>query len=162
MSNSIKYENCKIAKGAAVIGDVTFGEGCGVWYNAVVRADTNTIKIGANTNIQDGAVLHVSPAFPMEIGDFVSVAHGAILHGCTVGDGSLVGMGAILLNGSKVGKNSLVAAGSMVPQGREYPDGVLIMGSPARVMRELTAEEIEGNLNVARAYAGRRETIIEE
>ena len=161
MSNQQKYPNCKIARGAAVIGNVSFGEGCSVWYNAVVRGDTNTIKIGRMVNIQDGAILHVSPDFDMELGDYVSIAHGAIVHGAKVGDGSLIGMGAILLNGSKIGKDSLVAAGSLVPEGREYPDGALIMGSPARAVRMLKPEEIEKYRGIAVKYAERAATIEE-
>ena len=161
MSNQEKYPGCTIARVAAVIGDVRFGKDCSVWYNAVVRGDSDVIKIGDMVNIQDGAILHVSPGFPMELGSKVSIGHGAIVHGATVEEGSLIGMGAILLNGSRIGKNSLVAAGSLVPEGREYPEGVLIMGSPARVIRQLSPEEIEKNLGVAEKYAQRAKTIEE-
>ena len=116
-----------IAPGAVVVGDVTLGCNSSIWYNAVVRGDSAPIEIGENTNIQDGCVLHVDAGFPLKIGRGVTVGHAAILHGCTVGDNTLIGMGAIVLNGAQIGKDSLVAAGALVPQGRSYPDGVLLM-----------------------------------
>ena len=130
-----------IAPDAAVIGTVELGEESSVWFGAVLRGDNEPIRIGARSNIQDGSVLHTDPSFPTTVGDGVTVGHRVILHGCTVEDGCTIGMGAVLLNGCRVGANSLVAAGALLPEGREYPPGSLIMGMPARAVRELTAEE---------------------
>ncbi len=130
-----------IAPDAAVIGDVELGEDSSVWFCAVLRGDTEPIRIGARSNIQDGTVVHTDTGYPTTVGDDVTVGHSVILHGCTVDDGCTIGMGAILLNGSRVGANSLVAAGALLPEGREYPSDSLIMGIPARAVRELTGEE---------------------
>lgn len=137
-------ENVVILPGAKVSGDVSFGEGCSVWYNAVIRADTNCIRIGRNVNIQDNVVLHSGRDYPITLGDGVTVGHGAIVHGCTVGDNCLVGMGAILLNGVVLGKNCIVGAGALVTGRTVIPDGSMVLGSPARVVRPLTQEEIDG------------------
>ena len=130
-----------IAPDAAVIGSVELGEDSSVWYGAVLRGDTEPIRIGARSNIQDGTVVHTDDGFPTTVGDNVTVGHNVILHGCTIEPGCTIGMGAILLNGSRVGANSLVAAGALLPEGREYPPDSLIMGVPARAVRELTEEE---------------------
>lgn len=130
-----------VAPDAAVIGAVELGKDSSVWYGAVLRGDTEPICIGARSNIQDGTVVHTDDGFPTTVGDDVTVGHRVILHGCTVESGCTVGMGAILLNGSRVGANSLVAAGALLPEGREYPSDSLIMGVPARAVRELTGEE---------------------
>ena len=130
-----------VAPDAAVIGSVELGEDSSVWYGAVLRGDTEPIRIGARSNIQDGTVVHTDEGFPTNVGDDVTVGHNVILHGCTIEDGCTIGMGAILLNGSRVGANSLVAAGALLPEGREYPSDTLIMGVPARTVRALTAEE---------------------
>ena len=130
-----------IAPNAAVIGSVELGEDSSVWYGAVLRGDTEPIRIGARSNIQDGTVVHTDDGFPTTVGNNVTVGHNVILHGCTIEPGCTIGMGAILLNGSRVGANSLVAAGALLPEGREYPSDSLIMGVPARPVRELTEEE---------------------
>lgn len=130
-----------VAPDAAVIGSVELGEDSSVWYGAVLRGDTEPIRIGARSNIQDGTVVHTDDDFPTTIGDDVTVGHNVILHGCTIEDGCTIGMGAILLNGSRVGAGSLVAAGALLPEGREYPSDSLIMGVPARAVRELTEDE---------------------
>ena len=130
-----------IAPDAAVIGAVELGEESSVWFGAVLRGDNEPIRIGARSNIQDGSVVHTDPSFPTTVGEDVTVGHRVILHGCTVEDGCTIGMGAVLLNGCRVGAHSLVAAGALLPEGREYPPGSLIMGMPARAVRELTAEE---------------------
>ena len=130
-----------VAPNAAVIGAVELGEDSSVWYGAVLRGDTEPIRIGARSNIQDGTVVHTDDGYPTTIGDNVTVGHNVVLHGCTVKDGCTIGMGAILLNGSRVGANSLVAAGALLPEGREYPSDSLIMGVPGRAVRELTDEE---------------------
>lgn len=132
-----------IADGAKVMGDVTIGKDSSVWYNAVVRADRAPIVIGERCNIQDGAILHEDTDNPLILGDEVVIGHGAILHGCEIGDHTLIGMGAIVLNKAKIGKNSMVGAGALVTGGKEFPEGSLIIGSPAKVKRPLTAEEID-------------------
>ena len=130
-----------VAPDAAVIGDVELGEDSSVWYGAVLRGDTEPIRIGARSNIQDGTVVHTDDGFPTTVAEDVTVGHNVVLHGCTIGPGCTIGMGAILLNGSRVGANSLVAAGALLPEGREYPSDSLIMGVPARAVRELTDDE---------------------
>lgn len=133
-----------IAESADVIGDVRFGEQASVWFGCVLRADNEPMTIGARTNVQDGSILHSDPGAPLTIGEGVTVGHKVVLHGCTIGDNSLIGIGSIILNRARIGANSIVGAGSLVPEGKEFPDGVLLLGSPARVVRELTPEQIEG------------------
>lgn len=144
-------ENVVILPGAKVNGDVTFGPDCSVWYNAVLRGDACPIRIGEGSNIQDNAVLHSGKSATI-LGKGVTVGHGAIVHGCSVGDNTLVGMGAILLDGALIGKNCLIAAGSLVAPRTVIPDGSLVMGSPARVKRPLTEAEIEKNREDCRHY----------
>lgn len=130
-----------LAPGAQIVGDVTLGERCSVWYNAVLRGDCAPIVVGAETNLQDAAVIHCSTGAPAVIGSGVTVGHGAILHSCTIGDCSLIGMGAIVLDGATVGRECLVGAGALVTPRTVIPDGTLAVGSPARVKRSLTPEE---------------------
>ena len=132
----------RVARGAVLVGEVTLGEESSVWYNAVVRADNAPIVIGARSNIQDCCVLHVDEGHPIQIGDGVTVGHGAILHGCTIGDNSLIGMGAVVLNGAQIGKNCIIGASALVTQGMQVPDGSMLLGVPAKVRRPLTEEEI--------------------
>ncbi|MET9508342.1 gamma carbonic anhydrase family protein [Streptomyces flavidovirens] len=135
---------------SVVIGDVTLGAGASVWYHTVLRADCGPIVLGADSNIQDNCTVHVDPGFPVTVGDRVSVGHNAVLHGCTVEDDVLVGMGATVLNGAHIGAGSLIAAQALVPQGMRVPPGSLVAGVPAKVKRELTDEEREGiKLNAA-------------
>lgn len=141
-----------IADGARVVGDVTVKEKVGIWYNATVRGDSAPIIIGEGSNIQDNAVIHVDEGMPCSLGCEVSVGHGAIVHGCEVGDGTLIGMGAILLNGVRVGKDCLIGAGTLITQNKEIPDKSLVLGSPGRVVRTLTEEEIAANRRNARIY----------
>jgi carbonic anhydrase/acetyltransferase-like protein (isoleucine patch superfamily) len=134
-----------IAENATVIGDVEIGDDSSIWFGAILRGDVNFIKVGACTSIQDGTVVHVTNrTHPTIIGDYVTVGHAVKLHGCTVKDNCLIGIGAIILDGAVIGENSIVAAGSLVPPGKEFPPGSLIMGFPATVKRELTPEEIKG------------------
>ncbi|MDN0200299.1 gamma carbonic anhydrase family protein [Streptomyces sp. S.PNR 29] len=133
-----------VAPTASVIGDVTLRTGASVWYGAVVRGDVERISVGAQSNIQDNCTLHADPGFPVTIGERVSVGHNAVVHGATVGDDCLVGMGATVLNGAVIGAGSLVAAQALVPQGMEVPPGSLVAGVPAKVRRELTEEERQG------------------
>lgn len=141
-----------VAPGAAVYGDVTMGEGSSVFFGAVLRSEFDSITIGQNTNIQDNCVLHTDPHFPLSLGDGVTVGHGAILHGCTVGGNSLIGMGAIVLNGAVIGKDCIIAAGALVPQRAVIPDGSLVIGTPGKVRRALTPEEIAANRHSAQEY----------
>lgn len=141
-----------IATGAMVVGDVTLAQDVNVWFNAVLRADTEALSIGTRTNIQDGAILHADPGYPTIIGRGCTIGHGAIVHGARIGDNALIGMGAILLNGVVVGENCIVGAGALLTQGKTFPPDTLILGSPAKVIRELKADEIAGNRNAAEGY----------
>lgn len=141
-----------VAAGARVVGGVTLGPGASVWYNAVLRADGDTITVGANSNLQDNVSVHVDAGRPVVIGENVSVGHNAVVHGCTIGDGSLIGMGAVVLNGAKIGSGCLVAGGAVVLEGSEIPDGSLVAGVPAKVRRELTDEERAGLVRNAEHY----------
>ena len=132
-----------VAEQASVIGQVTIGPQAGIWYGAVLRGDTAPIHIGARSNVQDNSVLHVDMNVPLVIGEDVTVGHQVVLHGCTVGDGSLIGIQAVVLNGARIGRNCLVGAGALVTEGKVVPDGSLIMGSPAKVVRELSPEALE-------------------
>ena len=131
-----------VHESATVIGTVVLGEHASVWPHAVVRADTETITIGARSNVQDGAVLHADKGVPLVIGDEVTIGHHVMLHGCTIGDGSLIGISAVILNNAKIGRNSIVGAGSLVTEGKSFPDNALIVGSPARVIRQMTDADI--------------------
>ena len=141
-----------VADSAQVMGNVVLAEDSSVWFGAVLRGDTETITVGKGSNIQDGSVLHADVGFPMMVGEHVTVGHQVMLHGCTIGDESLIGIGATVLNGAKIGRNCLVGAGALVTEGKEFPDGSMILGSPARVMRMLSPEQIEGLRRSARHY----------
>ena len=142
-----------VADGADVIGNVELADGANVWFGAVIRGDNpEPIRIGARSNIQDGSVLHADPGKPLIVGDDVTIGHKVMLHGCTIGDGSLIGIGAIVLNGAKIGKGCLVGAGSLVTEGKEFPDGSMIMGSPAKVVRALSPEHSQGLRGIAAHY----------
>ena len=133
-----------VADSAQVMGSVTLGEDASVWFGTVVRGDTDSITIGAGSNVQDASVLHADFGKPLVIGERVTVGHQVMLHGCTIGDESLIGIGAVVLNGARIGKNCLVGAGALVTEGKEFPDGSMILGSPAKAVRQLTPEQIEG------------------
>jgi len=137
-------ESAWVAENAQVIGDVQLAPGSSVWFGATLRGDTEPIVVGEGSNIQDGSVLHTDKNLPLTIGRHVTVGHQVMLHGCTIGDESLIGIGAIVLNGAKIGRNCLVGAGALVTEGKEFPDGSMIIGSPAKAMRQLTPEQIEG------------------
>ena len=143
-----------VADSAQVMGNVELGEQVGVWFGTVIRGDTEVIRIGARSNIQDASVLHADIGKPLTIGQDVTVGHMVMMHGCTIGDGSLIGIGAVVLNGAKIGKGCLVGAGSLVTENKEFPDGSMIMGSPAKVVRQLTEEQIAGLRLGAQGYVG--------
>jgi len=130
-----------IAPNATVIGRVTLGSDVGVWFGATIRGDNDTIRIGRRTSVQENAVLHVDPGFPLEIGEDCTIGHLAMLHGCTLGRGVLIGIGAIVLNGARIGDGAMIGAGALVPPGKEIPPNVVVMGTPGKVVRELTDEE---------------------
>ena len=133
-----------VADSAQVMGNVELAEDSSIWFGAIIRGDTEVIRIGKRTNIQDASVLHADIGKPLTVGDDVTVGHQVMLHGCTIGDGSLIGIGAIVLNGAKIGKDCIVGAGALVTEGKEFADGSMIIGSPAKVVRELTPEQRTG------------------
>ena len=146
------HESAWVADNAQVMGDVKLAENSSVWFGVVIRGDTETITIGQGSNIQDNSVLHADHGMPLNIGENVTVGHQVMLHGCTIGDGSLIGIQAVILNGAKIGKNCLVGAGSLVTEGKEFPDGCMILGSPARAVKQLSPEQIEGLKMSAQHY----------
>ncbi len=141
-----------IADSAEVMGNVHLGPDASVWFGCVLRGDTESMHIGEGSNIQDLSVLHADFGQPLRIGRHVTVGHKVMLHGCTIGDESLIGIGAVVLNGARIGKNCLVGAGALVTEGKQFPDGSMIVGAPARVVRQLTPEQIEGLRQSARHY----------
>ncbi len=141
-----------VADSAQVMGAVELAEEVGIWFGAVIRGDTEQIRIGRGSNIQDGSVLHADIGKPLTVGEGVTVGHLVMLHGCTIGDGSLIGIGAVVLNGARIGRHCLVGARALVTEGKEFPDGSMILGSPAKVVRPLTPDEIEGLRRSARGY----------
>lgn len=149
-----------IAPTAAVIGKVRLDAGASVWFSAVLRGDNELIHIGENSNVQDGTVMHTDMGWPLTVGKGVTIGHNAMLHGCTVGDHSLIGIGAVILNGAKIGKHCIIGANTLVAEGKEIPDGSLVIGSPGKVVRELTGQQksmLEANaahyVHNARRYA---------
>src|SRR3954468_12160142 len=144
-----------IAHDATLAGSIALDNDVSIWFGVVIRADNEQITIGEATNVQDGSVLHVDPGFPMQLGRNVTIGHKAMLHGCTVGDGTLIGINTVILNGARIGAGSLVGANSLVAEGKEIPPGVLAIGSPAKVVRELKPEQIAGILKIADGYVAR-------
>ena len=141
-----------VAESAQVIGDVELAQDVSIWFGAVLRGDNEPLRIGRGTNIQDGSVLHSDRGKPLAIGANVTVGHMVMLHGCSIGDGTLIGIGAVVLNGARIGNNCLVGAGALVTEGKEFADGSMIIGSPAKAVRDLTPEQIEGLRQGALAY----------
>jgi carbonic anhydrase/acetyltransferase-like protein (isoleucine patch superfamily) len=144
-----------VADTASVIGKVRIAAGASVWFGATLRGDNEPITIGADSNVQEGTVMHTDPGFPLTIGSGVTIGHQAMLHGCTVGDGSLIGIQAVILNGARIGKGCLVGAGALVTEGKEFPDGSLIVGTPAKVVRSLTPDDLERLQRNAAGYVAR-------
>ena len=153
--SQIDESNSWIAPSADIIGAVKIGQSSSVWWQAVLRADNEPITIGMRTNIQDGCILHTDPGFPISIGSNVSVGHLCMLHGCTIDDGCLIGIGSVILNGAKIGKNVLIGAHTLITEGKQIPDNSLVIGSPGKVIRELTKEQIKGLSANADGYVER-------
>lgn len=152
MKVDIAGEDFFVAPSADVIGNVRLENNASVWFNAVVRGDNELITIGENSNVQDCSVLHTDPKFPLTIGKNVTIGHKVMLHGCTIGDNSLIGINAVVLNGAKIGKNCLIGANSLVTEGKEIPDGSLVMGSPAKVVKTLSSDQQSQLLRSAEIY----------
>lgn len=148
----LEGNNHFVADNATVIGNVRLKSEVSVWFNCVLRGDNDWIEVGDRSNLQDGAVLHTDPGFPLTIGHDVTVGHKCMLHGCKIGDNSLIGIGSTILNGAVIGKNCLVGASALVTEGKSYPDGSLILGAPAKVVRSLGEEEIAQNTKSANGY----------
>jgi carbonic anhydrase/acetyltransferase-like protein (isoleucine patch superfamily) len=146
-----------VAPNATLIGDIHLAANTSIWWNATLRGDNDPIRIGENTNIQDGSVLHTDEGIPMNIGANVTVGHLVMLHGCTVGDGSLIGIGSVILNRAVIGKNCIVGANTLIPEGKVYPDRSLIVGSPGKVVRELTDDEVAKLEKSAKHYVANAE-----
>lgn len=151
-----------IAPDANVIGSVTLGDDVGIWFGATLRGDNEPMTVGRRTNIQEGVMVHSDPGFPTTIGEDCTIGHHAIIHGCTIGDNTLIGMGATILNGAKIGKNCLVGANALVTEGKEFPDNSLIVGSPARVVRTLDEKAAEGIRKSAEKYVANWKRFAEE
>jgi len=151
-----------IAHNATVVGSVVIRNQASLWFNVVARGDNDVITIGERSNVQDGAILHVDPGVPLTLGRNVSVGHLAMLHGCTIGDGTLVGIGAVVMNHVVVGRESLIGAGTLIPEGKTIPDGVLVLGSPGKVVRELTREEKDGMAEIVESYVRRSKLFREQ
>lgn len=149
---SLEGEGHFVAPNATLIGDVVLHEKSSVWFGCVLRGDADRIEIGAGSNIQDGAVLHADPGFPLAVGRHVTVGHNAMLHGCTIGDGSLVGINAVVLNGARVGRGCLIGANALVTEGMDIPDGSLVLGMPAKIKSQLSEEQRRGLLLNAEHY----------
>ncbi|GJM14119.1 MAG: gamma carbonic anhydrase family protein [Pseudohongiella sp.] len=149
---AIAGEDFFVAPSADVIGNVRLENNASVWFNAVIRGDNDLITVGENSNVQDCSVLHTDVGFPLTIGKNVTIGHKVMLHGCTIGDNSLIGINAVVLNGAKIGKNCLIGANSLVTEGKEIPDGSLVMGSPAKVVKTLTEQQQAGLLQSAEVY----------
>ncbi|NML16774.1 gamma carbonic anhydrase family protein [Azohydromonas caseinilytica] len=144
-----------VAPDATLVGDVRLGAQASVWFQAVARGDNEPITIGARSNVQEGAVLHADPGYPLAVGERVTVGHQAMLHGCTIGEGSLIGIQAVILNGARIGKHCLVGAGAIVTEHKEFPDRSLILGAPAKVVRQLSDEDVTNLEASATSYAER-------
>ncbi|MGI9392952.1 MAG: gamma carbonic anhydrase family protein [Parvibaculales bacterium] len=153
---------CFIADTASLVGDIRLAPKVSIWFSAVLRGDNEPIVLGEGSNVQDCAVLHTDPGFPLSIGSGVTVGHGAMVHGCSIGDDCLIGIGAIILNGAKIGKNCLIGAHSLITEGKEIPDNSLVFGSPAKIIRETTDEEQEAIRKNARHYMEHAKTYRQE
>lgn len=150
-----RSSNYFIAPTASVVGSVTFGENVSVWFSAVIRADNEIIELGDNVNVQDGAVLHADPGFPLHLARDVTVGHLAMLHGSTIGENTLVGINAVILNGCTIGKNCIIGANAFLPEGKVIPDNSMVLGSPGKIVRQISAEEATNLRRIASGYVAR-------
>ena len=144
-----------IAPDASVIGSVTLEQDANIWFKVVIRADNDQVTIGEASNVQDGSVLHVDPGYPMTLGKRVTIGHKVMLHGCTIGDGTLIGINSVIMNGAKIGPATLIGANALIAEGKEIPGGVLVLGSPGKIVRELKQEEKDYLLKIAAGYVER-------
>ncbi len=144
-----------VAYDATLVGDITLENDVSVWFKVVIRADNDQVTIGEGSNIQDGSVLHVDPGYPLHVGSRVTVGHKVMLHGCSVGEGTLIGINSVVMNGARIGRNSLIGANTLIAEGKEIPDGVLVLGSPGKIVRELKQEEKDYLLKIAEGYIAR-------
>ena len=160
MSKNI-HESVFLAEGSIVRGRVKIGKDSSVWFNTVIRAEKDEIIIGERTNVQDGSIVHVDPGFPAIIGDDCTIGHKAIIHGCTIGNNCIIGMGAIIMDGAVIGDNCVIGAGSLVPEGKEIPAGSIAFGSPAKVRKEMTEENVAFNKKSAAGYVAEAKEYLE-
>ena len=151
----LRGEHHFIAHDATLVGSIVLESSVNVWFKVVIRADNDQVSIGEGCNIQDGSVLHVDPGYPMSLARRVTIGHKVMLHGCTIGEGSLVGINSVVMNGARIGRNTLIGANTLVAEGKEIPDGVLVVGSPGKIVRELKAEEKDFLLSIAQGYVDR-------
>lgn len=151
----LRGERHYIAHDATLAGSIVLENDVSIWFGVIIRADNDQVTIGAETNVQDGSVLHVDPGFPLTLGRNVTIGHKAMLHGCSVGDGTLIGINSVVLNGAKIGAGTLVGANSLVAEGKQIPPGVLVLGSPAKIVRELTPEEQKRVMDISHGYVER-------
>ena len=157
-----RSSNYFIAPTASVVGSVTFGENVSVWFSAVIRADNEIIELGDNVNVQDGAVLHADPGFPLHLARDVTVGHLAMLHGSTIGENTLVGINAVILNGCTIGKNCIIGANAFLPEGKVIPDNSMVLGSPGKIVRQISDEEASNLRRIASGYAARSARYVRE
>jgi carbonic anhydrase/acetyltransferase-like protein (isoleucine patch superfamily) len=148
-------EHHYIAYDATLVGSITLMQGVSIWFKVVIRAENDTVLIGEGSNVQDGSVLHVDPGYPMTLGRNVTIGHKVMLHGCTIGDGALIGINSVVMNGAKIGAGTLVGANTLIPEGKEIPPGVLVLGSPGKVVRDLEQAQKDYLLKVAAGYVER-------
>ena len=151
----LRGEHHFIAYDATLVGSIVLENNVNVWFKVVIRADNDQVTIGEGCNIQDGSVLHVDPGFPMNLARRVTIGHKVMLHGCTIGEGALVGINSVVMNGARIGRSSLIGANTLIPEGKEIPDGVLVLGSPGKVVRDLKQEEKDYLLKIAQGYIDR-------
>ncbi len=151
----LRGEHHYIAYDATLVGDITLENEVSVWFKVVIRAENDRIVIGEGSNVQDGSVLHVDPGYPLTLGKMVTIGHKVMLHGCTVGEGTLVGINSVVMNGARIGRSSLIGANTLIAEGKEIPEGVLVLGSPGKVVRSLKQEEKDYLLKIARGYIDR-------
>ena len=144
-----------VAYDATLVGDIALEKDVSIWFKVVIRAENDRVRIGEGSNVQDGSVLHVDPGYPLTLARHVTIGHKVMLHGCTIGEGSLVGINSVVMNGARIGKGSLVGANTLIAEGKEIPDGVLILGSPGKIVRDLKQEEKDYLLGIARGYVER-------